>query len=309
MDRLPPRRHPPAAPGASPLLTCHYAVLESQQGQWTLSALAVTARVLTLHGTLAGTLAVDHVDAASWNGTQLPTQAAIVEATGDFRLDTAFSDGTAVWHVQGMMASLKVDASAVPLVRASAAAGAAGVGAAAWLLRPWPVALYARVRALGGKTRHRILDELKARGGASAGELARSLRLHKTSVGYHLGVLARAGLVGRERVANRHYYVATGPGSGAALLGASLAENAVRRAILEALASGPLQTADLVARARLSAGRGGLSLVHYHAGILRGHGLVRATRRGHTYVWSLAAPAASALGAAATPQGGMPVAV
>jgi DNA-binding transcriptional ArsR family regulator len=284
----------PSAPAG--LLRCRYAVYESQGGLWDLRGVAATARLASARGTLVGSLAVDHVDAAQWNGTQFPARGSIFEAVGSFAVATTFGQDAATWRVQGTMASLKVDAApvAAALRVAGWAAGAAGVGLAAWLLRPWAVGLFTRVCALGSTTRRRILEELRAHGGASAAGLARGLGLHKTSAEYHLEILARSGLVARERVANRFHYVAIGPlghGAGPPLLGAALGEQPVRSAILAALAAGPRTTRELVACVRARADLGpGLSLFHYHAGILREHGVVQAVRRGRSYVWSRPAP-------------------
>jgi DNA-binding transcriptional ArsR family regulator len=58
-----------------------------------------------------------------------------------------------------------------------------------------------RFRAIGEPMRIRILDRLRD-GEATVGELAESLETSQQNVSKHLGVLARAGIVGREKKGN-----------------------------------------------------------------------------------------------------------
>jgi DNA-binding transcriptional ArsR family regulator len=58
-----------------------------------------------------------------------------------------------------------------------------------------------RFRVLGEPTRIRILDRLRG-GDATVGELAEALATTQQNVSKHLGVLARAGMVTREREGN-----------------------------------------------------------------------------------------------------------
>ena len=58
-----------------------------------------------------------------------------------------------------------------------------------------------RFRVLGEPMRIRILDRLRA-GDATIGELAEALGASQQNVSKHIGVLARAGLVAREKEGN-----------------------------------------------------------------------------------------------------------
>lgn len=62
-------------------------------------------------------------------------------------------------------------------------------------------AIAERFRVLGEPMRIRILDELRE-GDAAVGELAEALGTSQQNVSKHVGVLARAGLVGREKDGN-----------------------------------------------------------------------------------------------------------
>jgi DNA-binding transcriptional ArsR family regulator len=62
-------------------------------------------------------------------------------------------------------------------------------------------AIAERFRVLGEPMRIRILDELRE-GEAAVGELAEALGTSQQNVSKHIGVLARAGLVGREKDGN-----------------------------------------------------------------------------------------------------------
>lgn len=58
-----------------------------------------------------------------------------------------------------------------------------------------------RFRVLGEPMRIRILDRLRG-GEATVGELAEALATSQQNVSKHVGILARAGLVGREKDGN-----------------------------------------------------------------------------------------------------------
>lgn len=62
-------------------------------------------------------------------------------------------------------------------------------------------AIAERFRVLGEPMRIRILDELRE-GEAGVGELAEALGTSQQNVSKHVGVLVRAGLVGREKNGN-----------------------------------------------------------------------------------------------------------
>ncbi len=60
-------------------------------------------------------------------------------------------------------------------------------------------AVTATLRALADPTRIRLIEELEKRGSASVGALAASLPLTRQGVSRQLGVLHRAGILGRRR--------------------------------------------------------------------------------------------------------------
>jgi DNA-binding transcriptional ArsR family regulator len=62
-------------------------------------------------------------------------------------------------------------------------------------------AIAERFRVLGEPMRIRVLDRLRE-GDATVGELAEALRTSQQNVSKHVGVLARAGLVAREKEGN-----------------------------------------------------------------------------------------------------------
>lgn len=66
---------------------------------------------------------------------------------------------------------------------------------------PLVEAIAERFRVLGEPMRIRILDHLRA-GAMTIGELAESLGTSQQNVSKHVGVLARAGLVAREKDGN-----------------------------------------------------------------------------------------------------------
>jgi DNA-binding transcriptional ArsR family regulator len=69
------------------------------------------------------------------------------------------------------------------------------------LPEPLVDAIAERFRVLGEPMRIRILDQLQD-GEATVGQLAETLGTSQQNVSKHIGVLARAGLVGREKDGN-----------------------------------------------------------------------------------------------------------
>jgi DNA-binding transcriptional ArsR family regulator len=63
--------------------------------------------------------------------------------------------------------------------------------------------------ALGDATRRALLEEVSARGSATATQLAAELPITRQAVAKHLGVLADAGLVRGERAGRETRYVPT----------------------------------------------------------------------------------------------------
>jgi len=63
--------------------------------------------------------------------------------------------------------------------------------------------------ALGDATRRQLLEEVSARGSATATQLAAQLPITRQAVTKHLGVLADAGLVRSERSGRETRYVPT----------------------------------------------------------------------------------------------------
>ena len=60
-----------------------------------------------------------------------------------------------------------------------------------------------RFRVLGEPMRIRLLDQLREEGDATVGDLQQALGASQQNVSKHVGVLAQAGIVGREKDGNR----------------------------------------------------------------------------------------------------------
>ncbi len=274
-------------------MACRYAVYASTGGHWEVPQNA-SAVVESFTGQIAGRIVVDHVDSATWNGTSLPSSGSIIEATGVFATSASFGEGTATWQIKGDMDSVRIDGKATLTAESLApwAIGVAGIGLAAWLTRGAWLSLFARAPALSSRARQLIVDELDRRGGASIGDLATRLCVHKTSIEHHIEVLARSGVVTRYPVANRFHYVTMQqwrdkPESG--VVHAALAEHPVRRAILDALAThDELPATALKRRVYEATGEANKSKFHYHAQLLRAQGLVASRARGPNQIWQLA---------------------